>query len=433
MNGPVNGFSINGAAYPNWVIRAVVVAVAAASVNVAQTRICFGSAFGDGVVDVHLTQTHTIQARATATAGATVDVHPTVNIACSSVATASATGNGAVRRDVFASAGGDATCYAEALTAQAIGEASASMAATVVLADAHIIYPGRANTPCNATGSGAGDVTRYPTVLAGYGEITYTRGEASVKRNGTSFYELDGYAFDANATATGEVPQDRIKIIATLGSFDYCDSTATVRSFIRHPGRALGTGVLTAYTVTATHIYKPHVNAQASATGEITGTRTVLPATTATAGATAYAPKGLINHASTGTGIAAATVAATPKRTAFGELSTTATATLASAIQFGVQHRTTVDASASASVTASALQNFAGHVNATASAAVGLAQGTRTAFGQVNDIVASATVGRAYALANSDIKAPDDRYMLVGSEDRVMPLPAEDRTMVVTA
>ena len=134
MNGYINGFSLNGAAYPSWVIRAVVVATAAASFAVAPTRITFASAFGDAVVSVSLTQTQIIQARATATANASVDAKPTLEYAGASVATATAIGNAAVRRDVFATAGGDATCYAEALTAQAIADAQATMASSVVLA-----------------------------------------------------------------------------------------------------------------------------------------------------------------------------------------------------------------------------------------------------------------------------------------------------------
>ena len=42
-------------------------------------------------------------------------------------------------------------------------------------------------------------------------------------------------------------------------------------------------------------------------------------------------------------------------------------------------------------------------------------------------------VGRAFALANSEIRAPDDRYMIVGQEDRAMVVSAEERMMVVTA
>ena len=58
---------------------------------------------------------------------------------------------------------------------------------------------------------------------------------------------------------------------------------------------------------------------------------------------------------------------------------------------------------------------------------------TRIKQGQVSDVLATALVGRAYALANSEIRAPDDRYMIVGQEDRAMVVSAEERMMVVTA
>ena len=143
MNGAVNGFSINGTVLPSWVVRAVVVATAAATVASSEpTRTTYASAHGDAAVVVSLTQTHTIQARATGTASVSSSIEPTLKFAGSSVATAIATGNGAVRRDVWATAGGDATCTADALTAQAIGEAQAFAVSTVDLALAHIIHPG---------------------------------------------------------------------------------------------------------------------------------------------------------------------------------------------------------------------------------------------------------------------------------------------------
>jgi len=453
-SGFINGFSVNGAAYPNWVIRAVVVAAAVASFTVEQTRTTFASAYGDAVVSVHLTQTHTIQARASGTASAIVNVAPTLKYAGASHAQATAFGAGAVRRDVFASAGGDATCTGEALTAQAIGEASASSASSVVLANAHVVFPGRALTPCVATGTGAGKVTRYPRVLANYGEVVFTRGEASVKRSGTSFYGHDGYVLGATARATGTVPQDRIKIIATLGSFDFCDSTATSRAFVRHPGRALGTGITTAQSVVATHIYKPRITAQASATADITGTRNVLPTAYGAATATVYAPKGLVNHAGAGVGTAQASTSASGLRMALGNVSASALASTARAIEYGIQHRTTVAGTGAATASAAGIYRGWGRVATAAGAAsFPVVHGTQyrgdvsvtMATGSVVRITPThfqralamgsgvALVGRAYGLANSEIKAPDDRYMLPSAEDRGMTVYAEERTMVVTA
>ncbi len=135
MNGAVNGFSINGTVLPSWVVRAVVVATAAATVASSEpTRTTYATAHGDAAVVVSLTQTHTIQARATGTASVSSSIEPTLKFAGSSTATATATGNGSVRRDVWATAGGDATCTADALTAQAIGESQATAVSTVDLA-----------------------------------------------------------------------------------------------------------------------------------------------------------------------------------------------------------------------------------------------------------------------------------------------------------
>jgi hypothetical protein len=434
VNGYINGFSLNGAAYPSWVIRAVVAAVAAATFTVAQTRTTFASAFGDAVVSVHLTQTHTIQARASASASATVDVTPTLKYAGHSNATATAFGAGAVRRDVFGFAGGDATCTGEALTAQAIGEASATSASSVVRSDAHIVFFGRALTPCTATGTAAGKVTRYPTVLAGWGEVLYRRGEASVKRSGHSYYEHDGYVLLAKAGATGAVPQDRVKIIATLGSFDYCDSTGAARSFVKFSARALGTGVCTGLQATAIHNHRPRVTVQATASATVVGTRTVLPVATATATATAYALKGQIIHASTGSATAQATVlSASALRTAKGYTEVWAYANVAKPIENGVQYRSTVLVSANGTGTAAAKQRHAGLVNVSAQALSARATATHNQAGHVSDALASATVGRAYGLTNSEVPAPDDRSMSVPAEDRGMTVFAEERTMVVTA
>lgn len=433
MNGYINGFSLNGAAYPSWVIRAVVVAAAAASFSVAPTRITFASAFGDAVVSVSLTQTHTIQARATGTANASVDVSPTLQYSGASFAVASATGNGAVSRDVFATAGGDATCYAEALTAQAIGTASASSASSVVLADAHIVFPGRSLTPCVATGSASGDVTRYPTVLAGWGEVLYRRGEASVKRTGTSFYEHDGYVLNARASASSDIPQDRVKIIATLGAFDFSDSTGSANSFIRHPGRALGIGITTAEPAPAIHVHRPRVTAQATASATTTGIRVVKTAASADAQGVAFSPKARINHAARGTGTAQTTVSATGLRMALGHSEVWAYGSLASAIQFGVQYRATVLASASTSASAAPKHRHAGYVNTIANATVGKADLMLTLAARVNTTMATALVGSARAIANSEVRAPNDRYMVPSAEDRAMTVYAEERTMVVTA
>lgn len=432
-SGFINGFSVNGAAYPSWVIRAVAVAACVVSVTAVPNRVVFASAAGDASVSVHLTQTHTVQSKGVATAGAVSSANPTFKYAGACIGVATVRGNAAVRRDVVASAGGDSTCTAEALTAQAIGEATATSASSVELANAHIVFPGWALTPCVATGTGTGDVTRYPTVLAGYGEIVFTRGEASVKRNGTSFYARDGYVLNATAGATCEVPQDRVKIIATLGSFDYCDSTGVAKPFVKHSCFSSVNGIATANQVIATHVRRADSYAQANSIATITPIRTVLPTASYTCTATAYALKALTNHAARSFVDAQVSASAPGVRTTMGDAIHKATSDVVGILNYGNQHRATASDSTTATGSASAKQRHAGRVNETASVLGGQAVGVRKSFGRVDTTMATALVGRAYALVNSEIKAPDDRYMTVPAEVRVMYVAAEDRTMVVTA
>ena len=134
MKGTVNGVGINGTALPNWVVRAVVVAVAASTVNVEQTRTTFGNVHADASVVVTLTQTHTIAARATGTAECSHYVAPTIIHAAAASTTATAFGAGAVRRDVYADAGGDATASAIVLAVRQVRPTAFSTSTASVIA-----------------------------------------------------------------------------------------------------------------------------------------------------------------------------------------------------------------------------------------------------------------------------------------------------------
>ena len=437
MNGAVNGFSINGTVLPSWVVRAVVVATAAATVASSEpTRTTYATAHGDAAVVVSLTQTHTIQARATGTASVSSSIEPTLKFSGSSVATAIVTGNGAVRRDVWATAGGDATCTADALTAQAIGEAQAFAVSTVDLALAHIIHPGRSGTLCEASGEASGDVTRYPTVLLTYGYSGPSWGEASVKRNGNDYFEHDGYSL-ATSTATSLVEQDKTKIIATLGTFDFGNGTSGANSFIVYSARATGTAINAPLMVPATHIYRPTASTTGTATGTADATRVVMPTATGLGESITYGPKARIRYASSGAGaMGASVVQALGVRMAMAQQDgATAGATLAEGIVFGMQHWGATDVGL-AGVTTQSRADVAYAATGIASLAMAVtldSTPTLLKFGQVDAVMATALVGRAYALANSEIRAPDDRYMIVGQEDRAMVVSAEERMMVVTA
>jgi hypothetical protein len=162
-NGAINSFSINGAAVPNWIVRAVgIAAVAAATVTATPTRVASAAAYGDAVATVTLAPTQTVLARATATAGVSSYLAPHIIYVGKSTASAVATGNGSVKRDIFAQAAGDAHATGEALTAQALGNANATMGCTVVLCKPHIVFFGKSNViGLASTVSGSGKVTRY--------------------------------------------------------------------------------------------------------------------------------------------------------------------------------------------------------------------------------------------------------------------------------
>jgi len=435
VRGTVNGYSINGAALPNWVVRAVVVAAAAATVaNVNQTRITFGSALADAGVVVTLTQTQTIQARSNATATASSSLSPTLLFAGRSTAFAEATGNGAVIRDVFASAGGDATCTAEALTAQAIGAATATMESSVVLAKPHLIRPGASLRYGELSSSVTGNVTRYTLIpTTNFGEAS-GRGEASHKIYPNNYFRHDGYVLRAMAGASSQILQDRIVTISTIGSFQFAECDGTSRSFIRYSARSLATGITTRLQASAIHIQRGRVNALAQANITANALRTRQGAAVAFADVAPNAPRARILQASRASASAAAVVSVTQRRTAFAAAVSAAQSAVPFAILYGTQHRTTVNALAETTGIGLAFQRFAGtSLSAIAELQARSVDGYRVAAGSVSTTMASATVGRAFGLTNSEVLAPDDRYMRVSAEERAMAVAIEERTMMVTA
>lgn len=434
-NGAINSFSINGAAVPNWIVRAVgVVAVAAATVTATPTRVARASAYGDAVAQVSLSPTKTVVARANGTAGASYYLAPHLVYAGKSTATALATGNGAVRREIAGHAAGDAYATGEALTAQALGNASVSMGSTVVLCKPHIVFFGKSNViGLASTVSGSGKVTRYCTASPTAG-IGYTRGEASIKLSGNSYYNRDGFVPLATSGCVASVPQDRIKIIATLGSFTFAESTAQANTFIRYTARSNVSGLSTSQTVDSYKILRGTANTTAQATATITGTRVALGIVSAQAGASHLQIKTRFVRDAAGEGAATATsISAIGKRLAMTYSIGLAGAESNFAL-LGKQNKSTASnaAIATASLVASRVKYAAQSTGNIAQASVvnastaiktlGRATGTSVAF-----------VGKAYAVSNSDTSAPADRYMVVDAQLREMTVPFEDRTMTVTA
>ena len=145
-----------------------------------------------------------------------------------------------------------------------------------------------------------------------------------------------------------------------------------------------------------------------------------------------------IQARATGTSTAAATVAqALGVRMAMANQDgATAGATLAEGIVFGMQHWGMSDGVLALGADQQAFASVAFAASATGSLAMAVtldSTATRIQQAHVADVLATALVGRAYALANSEIRAPDDRYMIVGQEDRAMVVSTEERLMVVTA
>jgi hypothetical protein len=434
-NGAINSFSINGAAVPNWIVRAVgIAAVAAATVTATPTRVASAAAYGDAVATVTLAPTQTVLARATATAGVSSYLAPHIIYAGKSSANAVATGNGSVRRDIFAQAAGDAHATGEALTAQALGNANATMGCTVVLCKPHIVFFGKSNIiGLASTVSGSAKVTRYCTANTAAG-IGYTRGEASIKLSGTSYYLRDGFVPNATAGCTASIPQDRIKIIATLGSFTFSECIAQANTFVRYAAKSNESGVATSQAVNSYKILKGAVNASAQANATITGTRVALGIVSAQTGASHLSINARFVRAAAGTSEAIATsIVANGKRSANGEVIGLAGADSNYPLM-GKQNKATASdtAIATAELVASRIKYAAASIGDTAQATTVQASGTLIVLARANAI-ALASVGKAYAVANSDISAPADRYMVVGAELREMTVPFEDRTMTVTA
>lgn len=436
MNRTLNGSSINGAALPTWVVRAVVVAVAAASVNVDQTRYTFGSVNDSANVTVNLYPTETVAGRVTATATANADLEPTLRYAGNVLAYATATGNAAVRRDVPATAAGDAGSMAFALIAKELGEASSSMSATVVLAEAYRTKFGAAlrYAYADTTGTGTGNVKRYTLLPStGIGRAG-AYAEASTKKNGESFYRHDGYSPFGEATCTASVPQDRNKIIATLGTFTFADAAGASTAFRIQPARATGLGAIDAQSAVAFEITSAFATTSVAATGTASAVRSVIGSATNTADAFSYGPRARSVKVAKTNGLAEANrISVAVLRKAVAHATNTAGASVPVNILFGAQFRSSVNQLAEANGTGRARQNFAAAVADSAVAMAGQAKADVSIYGSVNDALATALVGRAFALANSEIPAPDDRYMIPSAEDRGMLVSAEERTMMVTA
>ena len=381
MIGAINRYAINSGASPDWVQRAAAVAVAAALATVSPTKTTYSTATGNAGAVASVSPTHKQVAAATGTAGANGDVSPRLIYAASAAGTAGATGNAAVRRDVYATAAGDATCTGYALAADKLGEATANAAASVVFAKAHIVKPASTSKTCGATAiPPVGLVTRRPTVLA-YAAAT-GRAESKKKASGQSFYRHDGYVLGAMATATATIVPDRVRVIATFGSFEFAEATGDATAFIRQPGRVAAVGTATGAQAFASIIFGGRVNAIANATGSALGVPYRGTTAIGTASATRIQARAAILKMADAVGAeaVATAISATAKRVTPG-------------IADGVALATSYPAQTKA-----------------------VKGGAATAY-------ATATAVLALAATNQEVSAPDARTMIVQAELRGMIVP----------
>ena len=444
----LNGYGVNGAYTPAWVVRAAVVAVvAAATVTAASTRIVPATAYGDANVVVSLTQIRTVAAFATAAGDVSSSVASALIYAGRANALAQATSTALVYRSVPAQAAGDASANGTALANAKLGEATATAESTVVLCQAHRIRPGASYRLAELTQTPAGaDVTRYSPAIA---QAAATgRAEASTKLNGQSYFRHDGYVLGASSVCLALVEQDKIKIIATLGSFDFANGTGLGTPFVRHPGASYSLGASNAVSIVGQRNARAIVAATAAADSAAVAIKTQPGAALATAAATKVSIAVAQRHAASASNSAdTASFPVVGKRTAHGASIATAEAT-AFAVVFGQQFfeivGTTAGVVSQVQPTLFYLAQALGSPVALANAPTPGSQFPSLAFAQSGAyalpvsvkffvvVLQNATAtGTAGALTLSDKPAPQERQMIVSGDDRAMIVTFENRIMVV--
>lgn len=393
MSGTLNGSSINGSNSPAWVVNASVVAAALAVVigSVDAKRTTYGRATGNASVSVSVTDHKEVFGYVTGLASTSSDAEPTVTYAGSCNKVATAVGYATVMRLVPAEATGLATATGFILVAQALGEAEVTAGSAVVQADAHVVKYGKANETCGATSSVVGsDITRYATLNSPLCGAIAASVDASVQLSGDSFYYHDGYC-DASGSCAGSIDPDKTDVITTIGIFDFGNSTADANAHVVHYGQSNSTASCASVLARAQVFFYPTADAIASATLAANATRYVLPTATLSAGAALIGIKAKIKYAGS----------------AIGNASATAVKALGGKL-------------------------LSGEINATAMAIANITA-TKIQYGSVTEAIANGLAGRAYAFSNADVRAPDDRYMIVAREDRSMVIQNEDRLMMVAA
>lgn len=441
-NAPINQSGINGSSLAAWIIFATAISAASASsVACDATRTRPGRVTSAQAVATIVNANAVLvrKGSSTSNAGAIGLAQPNIIYSGGCNVTAAATGQAIIPHDVPATATGSATATGTAIAAQALGESLATATATIDQANGTRIQHGASTATATASGvSINGDVTRHPLVSASAG-VGYTRAEGSLKLNGNSYYSHDGYviARDAAATCVADIDQTLMKTIITGGVGNTGSCAATAAAFIKMSANSYAESLsIDGYTIQMLlHTTYGAASATAGSTATANGVKQ-RPASAvgslASAGATAKALMQYAGRALT-TGDNATIVGATPTRIRAGIV----TGDLATAILVSSTLGYQYFAEAESAATLTAAVNPVVTYQATATGELGNAQttaeGTIIHMAYVDETMATALNIKATGMTNSDVKAPDGRYMTVQGDDRILIVPFEERTLLVAA
>lgn len=441
-NAPLNHSGINGSSLAAWVIFATAIATATASsvacdsVRNRPGRVTSAQAVAT-IVNANAVLVK--KANSTSSAGAIGLAQPNIIYSgrCNVVATA--TGQATIPHLVPATATGSATATATANAAQALGESLATTAATIVQANGTRIQRGASTATAAATGVAInGDVTRHPLVSAAAG-VAYTRAEGSIKLSGDSFYSHDGYviARDGAATCVATIDQTLMKTVLTggIGGTGACESTAA--AFVKMSANSYAESLsIDGYTINLLlHTKYGAATATAASVAAANGVkRRPGSAIGSLADSTATA-KALMKYAgrAASTGESAIVFTASPTRIRKGMVTGDLAAAALVSSTFGYQYFAESESLAELAGEAGAVVIYQASANGTPGNAQSAAQGTLILMASVDVSMATALNIKATGMTNSDVKAPDGRYMTVQEDDRIMIVPFEERTLLVAA
>lgn len=440
-NAPVNQSGINGSQAAAWLIFAAVATATATTAACDGVRIRPGWVASAQAVATIVNANAVLERRASSTsnAGAIGLAQPNIIYSGGCNVIATATGQATIPHDVPATATGSATATGTAIAAQALGESLANTTASIVQANGIRIKPGSSNTTASAAGvSINGNVTRRPLANTTAG-VGYTRAEGSLKLNGNSFYSHDGYviAGDGAATCVADIDQTLMETIITGGVGNTGSCEATAAAFIKMSANSYaGSLSIDGYTI---HMllhtkYGAATNTASCAATAIGVKQRPASATGSLASASATA-KALMQYAGRALtpGDNASIVSATPTRIRAGIVTGDLAASSLMSSTFGYQYFAEAESAATLAADADPAVTY----QAGAAGVVGNAQSESKGFvthkAAANGAMALSLTIKATGLTNSDVKAPDGRYMTVQDDDRILIVPFEERTLLVAA